>query len=91
MRPLARLARLDAGQGLRQFKEAFAPDWQARYICARGWPELAVASASIARAVAFPRNFGDFQEEHAKIAFARDNRFALPIAIWHGKVKISSN
>ena len=91
IRPLARLARLDAGHGLRQFKEAFAPKWQPRYICARGWPELLVASASIARAVAFPRKLGAIPEEVAKIAASRDKRFALPVAIWHGKTKISSN
>jgi phosphatidylglycerol lysyltransferase len=91
MRPVARLFRCDAGHGLRQFKEAFAPNWQARYICARGWPELMVASASIARAVASPRKLVDFPQEDAKIAPMHDNRFALPSAIWHGKTKISSN
>ena len=91
IRPLARMFRLDSGNGLRQFKEAFAPNWQARYICARGWTELLVASASIVRAVAFPRKLSILHEEDAKIAPLPDNRFALPIAIWHGKTKISSN
>ena len=89
--PLARLFCRDAGQGLRQFKEAFAPNWQARYICARGWPTLLVASASITRAVAFPRKLAILQDEDTKIAPMRDNRFALSVAIWHGKIKNSSN
>ncbi len=91
MRPLVRICRLDTGQGLRQFKEAFAPNWQARYICARSWTSLLVACASIARAVMFPRKLPILHEEDAKIVPLLDNRFALSVAIWHGKTKISSN
>lgn len=89
--PLLRGLRLDTGQGLRQFKDSFAPHWQGRYLCARSRLALLAAAASIARAVAFPRKLPNLPQDNAKTEPICDNRFALPVAIWHGKTKISAN
>ncbi len=87
----ARVLRLDAGHGLRRFKDAFAPDWQPRYLCAPSWPAVLIASASILRAIIYPRRLPQAAGQGAEYAPKRDNRFALPAAIWHGKGKISAN
>lgn len=55
--PAGRLARrLTAGaEGLSQFKQAFKPRWERRYIAAPGPLRLMLAGASIARAIHSPR------------------------------------
>lgn len=55
---LSRLVK--TGQGLRQFKEGFAPKWEGRYLSAPHWPALALAACSIALAIARPPNRGRF-------------------------------
>lgn len=55
--PLGRLThRLTAGsEGLSQFKQAFRPRWERRYIAAPGRIRLLMAGAAIARAIHSPR------------------------------------
>lgn len=55
--PAGRIARrLTAGaEGLSQFKQAFKPRWELRYIAAPGPLRLLIAGASIARAIHAPR------------------------------------
>lgn len=43
--------------GLKQFKSAFAPEWQTLYIAARGTARLTVAAADIAHAIRRPPPF----------------------------------
>lgn len=42
-------------EGLRQFKAAFRPAWEPRYIAAPGWVALCVAGLAIAQAIHTPR------------------------------------
>ena len=41
-------------KGLRQFKSCFAPQWEARYIAAPTWPQMALALAEMIRLVHRP-------------------------------------
>lgn len=47
--------RRSGGAGLRQFKNAFRPNWRKRYICAPGFWSMTLAAFDIARAVHFPK------------------------------------
>jgi phosphatidylglycerol lysyltransferase len=51
---LGRWVHLDAGHGLRQFKDSFAPKWEPRYLCAPSRFALLLGALSIARAVLRP-------------------------------------
>ncbi|TNJ40177.1 phosphatidylglycerol lysyltransferase domain-containing protein [Phaeobacter sp. B1627] len=41
-------------KGLRQFKSCFAPTWEARYVAAPSWPQMALSLAEMARLVHRP-------------------------------------
>ncbi len=45
---------LASAQGLWQFKAAFAPRWERRYLAAPGWPSLALAALDLHRAIRHP-------------------------------------
>jgi phosphatidylglycerol lysyltransferase len=45
---------LAAAQGLWQFKAAFAPRWERRYVAAPGWAALALAALDLHRAIRRP-------------------------------------
>ncbi len=45
---------LASAQGLWQFKAAFAPRWERRYLAAPGWPSLALAALDLHRAIHRP-------------------------------------
>lgn len=45
----------ESGQGLRQFKDCFAPRWKPLYLVAPNWPCLALAAVDIAYAIHFPQ------------------------------------
>lgn len=53
---VGRLAQRATGRsnGLAQFKSAFAPKWEPRYIAAQGWGALALAAIEITLAIHFP-------------------------------------
>ena len=87
-RPMLAAARklgIDTGQGLRQFKEAFAPIWTPRYLCAPHWAGLLLAALSIWRAVATQPARGTGPAAVEKTDGAGHNRFALPAHIWQGR------
>lgn len=52
LRPL--ILRLGAGPGLEQFKSAFAPRWEPRFLCAPGPVRLGLAGLALARAIHHP-------------------------------------
>lgn len=79
---LLRALRMDTGQGLRQFKDSFAPDWQPRYLCAPHWAGMVVAAASIWRAVVFGETVYHIG---AQIAPQPHNRFALLARFWQDR------
>lgn len=83
--PLERLLHLGSGRGLHQFKDAFAPDWHNRYLCARHWPAVITAAAAIARAVRFPGALPQHANLAWKLPRRSNNRFALPFLIWHAQ------
>jgi phosphatidylglycerol lysyltransferase len=84
---VAGICQRDAGLGLRRFKDSFAPRWQARYLCARHVPALALSALAIARAVARPAApQGSFTPlNSAQSGAALHIRFAPAARIWHGK------
>lgn len=44
----------EMGDGLSQFKNAFAPNWETLYIAAPSWPALVISGYDLARAIANP-------------------------------------
>jgi phosphatidylglycerol lysyltransferase len=86
----AKWLKLDNGQGLRRFKDSFAPEWQSRYFCAPHVPAICLAAASIARAVVFPKPLQP-PMRRANNVQGLHNRFALWAAIWHARGNNSAN
>lgn len=72
-KPLSRLVKV--GQGLRQFKEGFAPKWEGRYLSAPHWPAVALAAVSIALAVAHPPKLGRFVPNEGRFRYWFNYRF----------------
>jgi phosphatidylglycerol lysyltransferase len=76
VRAVRRICRDD---GLRRFKQGFAPRWEPLYIAAPSWPALALGAADIARAIAArpPARGTGFR------ARAWRDRFAPAGKAWH--------
>jgi phosphatidylglycerol lysyltransferase len=63
--------------GLVRFKSCFAPNWQPLYLLAPNRAALALAGAEIARAVHWPSQLRDLDQDHA------DYGFATAAPTWH--------
>lgn len=79
-KPLGRFVK--TGQGLRQFKEGFAPKWEGRYLCAPHWPALILAAVSIGLAIAHPPKRGRFAPNWLRFWSAINYRFDPIRAPW---------
>ena len=52
--PFARKT-LETAKGLHRFKEAFAPTWEPRYLCAKGPVRLAITALALTHGIHYPR------------------------------------
>lgn len=86
----APLARLLPGQpGLAQFKQAFAPRWERRYLCAPGFAALTLAAAELSHAIRRPAP-AQPQVDPSPSPLHDDDaeyEFATAPASWHRRAK----
>lgn len=86
--PARMLARcgMTAGKGLHQFKCAFAPDWQSRYLCVPNASLLPLAALEIARAIhrpaALPGETADNSQMHLIEQHPAEYAFASVKGAW---------
>ncbi len=79
------------GQGLRQFKAGFAPQFVLLYAAARGWPSMVLLGAELARAIHRPPSLPPLMRDEVALGEQGNQEFAFAMATpkWHGIVRRS--